>query len=298
MCNESLKMSKYKEYEDYVEDLANRIDALLKIYEELPRTMPAGSVLQLEEDDGNQLQVSKRQLKTMKTQLIDTEIRRNLLKMLKQASKRKRNIKPSDFRGPYTPVIVADGIRKFIEFTDFGHVDPSDPSSPKLIDSLHCIRRGYGLRNSFQALWFISVYNNNIQDEEDKTTLIANDAITRAFSEYPAIYTNYVDVDGKIKKKTNDEKLSTFEVLEKRYSSLDPKVVPFDRKKFRSYVFPTILSINIFNPTDLSQELCDTLKREDIKTQLLKECELIRETKEKWKEFKLQQKLHDKNTST
>lgn len=275
-------MSKYKEFEDYGEDLANRVSALISLYAIAPKNMPSGSILQLELEDGTQLQVSKKQLKGKRAEL-DLELRKLLPKKLKRATKRKRNTNPSDFTGAYTPVFVAAGLRKFVELVDFGHVDPTDTSSPRLIDQLHCIQRGYGLRNSFQLLWFIAIYQNEVQDQNDKTFLFANESISQAFGDYPAKYTNMLDDDDKLVTRENTEKLSTFDVLEHRNTLLDKKDKEFDRKRFRIYAFPIILSINIFKTSDLSQELKDTLKSEQVRTRFLEEFNIIKETKDKWK---------------
>ncbi len=275
-------MSKYKEYIDYSDNLADRVEALLNLYEMMPQTMPSGSIIQLELEDGNHIHVSKKQLKLKRAEL-DTELRKALPKMFKRAGKRKRKTDPSDFTGAYTPVIVAEAIQEFVKTMDLGHEDPTDPTSPKLIDLLPCIARGFGLRNSFQLLWFISIYNNRIQDNNDKTMLKSNEAMLAAFGSNPAKYTNFIDDDGKIRTKDNTDRLTTFEVLEHRSTTLEHKENPFDRTYFKIYAFPIILSINIFKPADLTQELRDTLKREDIREQLLKECQIIKEVKTKWK---------------
>lgn len=278
-------MSKYQEYEDYSQSLADRVDALLSLYEILPQNMPPGSVLQLELEDGNRVDVSKKQLKLKRAELM-TEIRKTLPKKFKQAGKRKRKTKPSDFSGAYTPVVVADAIRQFLLTVDLGHIIPKDKDSPKLLEQLPCIQRGYGLRNSFQLLWYISIYVNDLQDEDDKTTLHPNEAMKDSFGNkaYPTCYINALDDEGKLKTVRNKDKLTTFEALEYRVNDLDKKEKPFDPNHFKIYAFPIILSLNIFKHADLSQEVRDTLKREDIRQQMLKECEIIKEIKDKWKE--------------
>lgn len=279
-----MKMSKYEEYENYVEELWGKIDAMIRCYEATPRNMPSQSVLQYEEDDGTQLQVSKKQLKAKREEL-QIEVCRNLLKKFKQAGKRRRKADPSDFTGAYTPVSVDIVIRKFIELVDFGHTDPTDPTSPKLMDALPSIKRSYGLRNSFQLLWYIAIYHNRLQDESDKTMLVPNEAMKEAFGNYPCTYTNYIDDDGKIKTKDNDTKMTTFDALEYRTTVLDKKETPFDRNRIHLYTFPIILSINIFKTSNLSEKLREGLKREDIRAQLLNEYNIIKETKDKWKEY-------------
>lgn len=288
-------MSKYQEYEDYSQTLADRVDGLLSLYEILPQNMPPGSVLQLELEDGNRVDISKKQLKQKRLELI-TEIRKTLPKKFKQAGKRKRKTKPSDFSGAYTPVVVADAIRQFLLGIDLGHVIPEDASSPKLMEQLPCIQRGYGLRNSFQLLWYISIYVNKLQDEEDKTMLHPNDAMRDSFgnTSYPTCYINALDDEGKLKTVRNKDKMTTFDALEYRVKDLDKKEEPFDRNHFKIYAFPIILSLNIFKHTDLSQEVRDTLKREDIRQQMLRECEIIKETKDRWKEY-IQQKRKEES---
>ena len=66
-------------------------------------------------------------------------------------------------------------------------------------------------------------------------------------------------------------------------TTLEQKDEPFDREKFKIYFFATILSLNVFKSPDLPQESRDSLKRDDVKSQLLKEFELIKEAKEQWK---------------
>jgi len=288
-------MSKYQEYEDYSQTLADRVDGLLNLYEILPKNMPPGSVLQLELEDGDRVDISKKQLKQKRAELI-TEIRKTLPKKFKQAGKRKRKTKPSDFSGAYTPVVVADAIRQFLLNIDLGNIVPKDTSSPKLLEQLPCIQRGYGLRNSFQLLWYISIYVNDLQDEADKTMLRPNKAMSDSFGnkDYPTCYINTLDDEGKLKTVRNKDNLTTFEALEYRVNNLDKKEEPFDYNHFKIYAFPIILSLNIFKHTDLSQEVRDTLKREDIRQQMLKECEIIKETKDKWKEY-IQQKRKDES---
>ena len=275
-------MAKYKECDEYSNDLADRMEALLNLYEMMPRTMPSGSVVQLELEDGNHISVSKKQLKLKRAEM-DTDLRKTLPKMFKRAGKRRRKTDPSDFTGAYTPVIVAEAMQEFVKTMDLGHEDPTDPTSPNLIDLLPCIAKGWGLRNSFQLLWFISIYNNRLQDNNDKTMLKSNEAMLAAFGSNPAKYTNFINDDGKIKTRDNTDRLTTFEVLEYRATTLEHKEIPFDRTYFKIYAFPIILSINIFRPEDLTQDLRDALRREDLRQELLKEFQIIKEAKTKWK---------------
>lgn len=276
-------MANHKDHDEYSQDLANKMEALLNIYEMMPKNMPKGSVIQFEAENGHSLNISKKQLKTKREELLH-EVRKGLPKRLKQASKRTRNVKPSDFKNVYTPVIVADAIREFINNEDFGLVDPYDPSSAKLIDQLPCIQRGYGLRNSFQLLWYISIDANSLKDKEDKTYLHPSQAMADAFSTLPALYINEIEEE-KIKTVSNEERLPTFDVLEYRVNTLDEKEEPFDRKKFKIYFFATILSLNVFKSSELPEDSRDSLKSDNVRERLLKEFEIIKEAKDKWKEL-------------
>jgi len=40
--------SKMREFDDYSHNLATRVEALMKVFEIMPRNMPAGSVIQLQ----------------------------------------------------------------------------------------------------------------------------------------------------------------------------------------------------------------------------------------------------------
>jgi len=282
-------MAANKEHDEYSQNLGDKIESLLTIYEMMPKNMPRGSVIHLEREDGTSVELSKKQLKSKKEELLQ-EVRKGLPKRLRQAGKRTRKVNPSDFKNVYTPVIVADAVRQLLNTEDFGPMDPTDSSSPKLIDQLPCIQKGYGLRNSFQLLWYICIDVNGLKDEKDKTMLSPSQAMKEAFGAIPAWYTNEVDEDGKIKTSPNEKRLSTFDVLEYRVNALEQKEESFDREKFKIYFFATILSINVFKSADLPQDSRDSLKREDVKAQLLKEFELIKEAKEKWKAINKEQK--------
>lgn len=276
-------MANRKDHDEYSQELACKIEALLNIYEMMPKNMPKGSVIQTETENGRSLNISKKQLKNKKKELLH-EVRKDLPKRLKHASKRTRNVKPSDFKNVYTPVIVADAIREFINKEDFGLVDPHDPSSGKLIDQLPCIQRGYGLRNSFQLLWYISIDVNSLKDEEDKTYLHPSQAMKDAFSTLPTLYINEVE-EGKIKTVSNEKRLTTFDVLEYRVNTLDEKEEAFDREKFKIYFFATILSLNVFKSSELPEDSRNSLKSDSVRERLLKEFEIIKEAKDKWKEL-------------
>jgi len=282
-------MASNKEHDEYAQKLANKIDGLLTIYEMMPKNMPRGSVIHLEKADGTSVELSKKQLKSKKEELLH-EVRKGLPKRLKQAGKRTRKVNPSDFKNVYTPVIVADALRQLLNTEDFGPIDPMDPSSPKLIEQLPCIQKGYGLRNSFQLLWYICIDVNGLKDNKDKTMLFPSQPMKEAFGDVPAWYTNEMDEEGKIKIVPNEKKISTFDVLEYRVNTLEKKEELFDRERFKIYFFATILSINLFKSMDLPQDSRDSLKREDVKAQLLKEFEIIKEAKDKWKAINKEQK--------
>lgn len=275
-----------QEFDDYSHDLANRVEALLAIYEVIPKNMPSGSILQLQLEDGNQLEVSKRQLKMKKDDLIE-ELHRTLPRKFRKARKRKRQADPSSFSGAYTPVAVSTVLRHFVKNVALGRVDPRDPESPGLVDLLTCAQQGYGLRNSFQLIWFLAIYHNRMQNIEDKTTLKPSKEMDDVFSsrEYPSRYINTMDGDGKFSTTQNTEGLSTFEVLDYRSQELEKKDKAFDRECLKIYSFPVILSLNIHKSADLTEEVKDTLKTDSLRQQLLKEYETLREAKENWKEY-------------
>lgn len=277
-----------KEHDEYSQRLADKIEALLNIYEMMPKNMPKGSAVQFETENGNSLNISKKQLKSKKEELLH-EVRKGLPKRLKHASKRTRTVKPSDFKNVYTPVIVADAVQQLLNTEDFGHVDPYDPSSPKLIEQLPCMRKGYGLRNSFQLLWYICIDANGLKDQKDKTYLRPSKAMAKAFSTVPALYINEIEEE-KIKTALNEKKLSTFDVLEYRVNTLDEKEEPFDREKFKIYFFATILSLNVFKSSELPQDSKDSLKSDHVKERLLNEFKIIKEAKDKWKALNKEQK--------
>jgi len=275
-----------QEFDDYSHDLANRVEALLKIYEVVPKNMPSGSILQLQLEDGNQLEVSKKQLKAKRNELID-EIHRTLPKKFRKARKRKRQAEPGSFSGAYTPVVVSTVLREFVKNVDLGRIDPRDPKSPRLVDHLTCIQQGYGLRNSFQLIWFISIYHNKMQNVNDKTTLKPDREMSKIFSshEHPSRYINGIDSEGKFYTEKNTEGLSTFEVLEYRNRVLEKKEKAFDPECLKIYCFPIILSLNIYKPGDLTEDVKDILKSDSLRKQLLSEYEMLKKTKDNWKEY-------------
>lgn len=277
--------SKMREFDDYSHNLATRIEALMKIFEIMPRNMPAGSVIQLQLEDGNQLEVSKKQLLMMRKDLT-CEVNRDLPRLFRKARKRKRQAEPSSFAGAYRPVVVSKALVEFVKKVGLGRVDPKDPTSDKIEDHLSCARQGYGLRNTFQLIWFLAIYHNEMQNPEDKTTLKPNKAMSEIFGskDYPARYINGKTRDGKFFTTKNEKGFSTFEVLEYRAKELEEDKT-FDRNCFKIYSFPAILSLNIYKPEDLTDEVRATLDSDNLKQRLLKEYQILQTAKENWKAY-------------
>lgn len=287
--------SKMKEFDDYSHDLANRVDALFKIAEFMPKNMPSGSVIRSQLEDGNQLDISKKQLLMKKNDLIE-EIHRELPRKFRKARKRKRQADPASFSGAYTPVVVSKVLIEFLKRVGLGRVDPKDPTSELLINHLTCAQQGYGLRNSFQLIWFLAIYYNEMQNPEDKTTLKPNKAMAEIFGspDYPSRYINVMSDDGKFSTTKNTEGLSTFEVMEYRSRELEKKEKGFDRECFKIYCFPAILSLNIYKSGDLVEDIRETLKSEPLRQQLLKEYQILQKAKENWKTY-IQEKKEMEN---
>lgn len=288
-----------QEFDDYSHDLAIRVDALLKIFEFMPKNMPSGSVIQLQLEDGNQLDVSKKQLLMRKNDLIE-ELHRKLPRKFRKARKRKRQADPASFSGAYTPVVVSKALIEFVKKVGLGRVDPKDPTSALLVDQLTCAQQGYGLRNSFQLIWFLAIYHNEMQNPEDKTTLKPNGAMAEVFGsrDCPSRYINVMSDDGKFSTVKNTEGLSTFEAIEYRSRELEKKEKAFDRECFKIYSFPVILSLNIYKSGDLAEDIRETLKSEPLRQQLLKEYQVLQKTKENWKTYMREKKeLENKSDS-
>jgi hypothetical protein len=281
-----------KEYEIYGNDLAKKIDGIVALYEILPKNLPRTVVIQVMREDGSYAKITKQQLKEKRRELLK-EIRKDLPKRFREAKKRSKKIRPEDFKNVYTPIVVADAIRTFVRTENFGYKVPNDPKSGKLLKDLQMIKKGYGLRNSFQLLWYICIYANDLAEESDRTMIRPSDPMKVAFSEVKACYCNELGDDDQIVIGPNDDELSSFEVIEYRKEELESNGKPFDREKFKSYYFSIILSINTWRNHDLSNDEKEHLARSEIREKMLEEFYIIHQTKELWKEITQKKKIED-----
>jgi hypothetical protein len=271
-----------KEIDAYAQSLAKRVDDMFSLLERMPPDTPHGHVLRTEETDGT-FEISPKQLQQKKKELLK-EIRKDLPKFVKRTTKRVRKTDPEEFKGVYTPMVAADALRTFIRNTALGTVDPGNADAEPLLDRLPLLREGYGLRNSFQLLWYISIYANNLQDPEDKNKIIPDEAMRQAFEKIPSLYAYQKDEDT-IKRVVNTTESSTFDMLEFKTQSTSE---PFERSKFRMWVVSNILSLNLYDSDDLKSQSPDNyeyLKNPEVRQLLLKEFQLLSQIKPLWKDL-------------
>jgi len=272
-----------KEIDAAFQSLGDRVEILFQLIEYMPLDAPSTAALRYEDDDGT-FEVNRKQLQQKKKDLLH-EIRKDFPKLMKRISKSARKTNPEDFKGVYTPMVAAEPLRKFAQDVPLGTLEPGNPDAPSLIDQLPLLRQGYGLRNSFQLLWYISIYANNLQDEKDKNAIVPQESMIKAFDSVPSLYTYEFDEDGMVKRFLNKGHGTTFDMLEIK-TKLSPE--PFDKSRFRMWIISNILSLNLYDSEDLksqSKEIYDYLKKEDVRAALLKEFQLLNTIKTQWKQI-------------
>lgn len=276
-------MSKAKEQvENYSLELANKIKTLLDIHEAMPKDMPFNAALEIEVEDGRLLFASKKQIKVRRQELLH-EIEKGIPKKFKQFQVESRKIYPSDFKGVYKPVVVYDGMASFFKEVNLGTTEVGNQTSDPLIDSLPCIKQGYGLRNSFQLLLYLSVYVGDCQDEKERSVFHPTEQIKTLLQKYPCGYINSLDFEGKFQLIPNKKKASMMEALEHRLNKLDDK--NFTPDTFKMYVFTILMSLNIYKAKDLQDEIKEALNNEELREQMLKEYKIIETKISEWKEY-------------
>jgi hypothetical protein len=276
-------MSYVEELEAYARDLAIKTEALLNIYEAMPKIMPFNAALEIETDDGRLLSVSKKQMKEKKLELLH-DLEKGIPKQFRKFRKASRKPQPSQFKGVYKPVVVHKGLCTFLKEVDLGTVDLDNPLSDAVIDHIPCIQQGYGLRNSFQLLLYLAHYVGGCQNPEHKNVFNPTDQIQALMAKCSCAYINQYNADGKAEFVVNSEKKSMTEVLQHRVEVLDQK--PFDSNALGMHMFTILLSLCIYKPKDLSKDILTSLENEDLRAQLLKEYELIKSVSEQWKKKK------------
>lgn len=216
-----------------------------------------------------------------------------------------KQLTPESLRGVYTPFYAGEALRYLLDNGDFGLVD-KDVSKDKLIDRLTVSKQGYMLRNTATMLLYIYAHANNLMAYGG--THIHSDAIMmEAFGGViPAAYYSYRDDNGLLVRIPIEQAVSTgkvssplntYQVLQALYplTDKDGHVIldkhghpsGFDPLNFRSYYFQNIISLNRHSETDLADNLAlkqiyDTLMREDVRQEMIKEHHLVKEVAHRW----------------
>jgi hypothetical protein len=288
-------MSHKKFAQDYADELSKRVLGLIQIYEAVPKNMPMHSALEVELDDGRFISISKKQIRTMRQELIH-EIEKGIPKKFNEFMKESRKIYPSDFKGVYKPVVIYSGMRSFFEQVNLGTIEVGNPSAERVIEYLPCIQKGYGLRNSFHLLWYLALHATQCQDEKKKSMFHPTQEIQDLMKTLPCGYVNTTDDEGKIKTIPNTDKISMMEALTHRFNVIDKK--SFDPNIFEMHVFTILMSLNTYKDKDLTLDIQESLQDKVLREQMLKEYNIIDKLMKQWKEYNKQNKEQKQTENT
>ena len=201
----------------------------------------------------------------------------------------RRKVEAKDMKGVYIPVVLGPELQDFVTSADFGYVDPTDPKSGKLIDSLPLLSQGFAIKTTVSTILYSYMDLHELQDTENGQKVYPDKAFKDAFGgDQPALY----DDNGTLQWTTNDKgELASFEGAKNTYEILSARPVKktnrgqefkFDSESCFIIHFPSLISCNIFSTSDLDkfpsykEQLADTETREG----LLREYELVKKNRE------------------
>ncbi len=208
-----------------------------------------------------------------------------LKKLNVECSKNTRaSLKPLSFKAAYTPSKVSNifvtffGPDKKKRMPYFGEQPNSDGTGfvakSNLLDLLPRVREGYLLKNSLTLM--INIYNavNDLKSKEPREGQknIPDERMNTVFGEMDALYYQDATDSPKILMTKSGKKLSTYAVVAGKNARFNPS-------KIENYYFQSILSLNVYDESDLSKEDISKLTDATFRQELLREFEMIERAK-------------------
>lgn len=220
---------------------------------------------------------------------------------------------PGNFLGTYAPVYMGDPLRKlFADAKAFGRLDPSNPKSPNLLDSLPQAKNGFLMRTTLSSLMFIYGFANSLNTTDKQNIITPNKAMNDAFGKTPATFYKFPKTN-KLKKillteaakqKLVDGKSSSYALVAidnpGTATGAKGQTLPaFTPDQFHTYFYQNLASLNYFTDGDLSRAFESTgdakwsglqakLNDPKIREAILNEYNLVKETSRRWKELRKQ----------
>jgi hypothetical protein len=220
---------------------------------------------------------------------------------------RRRNkpkLRPESLRGIYLPVYVGDAIEVFFRKADFGPFDPRKPPHPRDNPPLKLYlpngAAGYFMRNTLNKLFFLHIYQEQLQKDPDNASVITpSDAMRFAFGgNIQSLYRVVPGDEGPVKIINDDPTINTFLAVamappsekkpaRERRGGANP---PFDPNAFRMFYLQNIFSLNVWLRSDLQAGAGGAAALEQLRDQgtldeLLREHNSVSETSRAWKEL-------------
>jgi hypothetical protein len=199
---------------------------------------------------------------------------------------------PKSFKSVFTPVLMGNAMRKYVNDANFGPLYPASggptrSDNSRLIDYLPLVKSGICLRTTLQLLFYANIYTEQMQKGTNRQDVTPSGALLSVFSTQPALYSfkpgvegGKVDKHGQLKsvKQGNPNDRTTFQIL----SAENPKIVkgqlvPFTDKSFRLFFIQSIIALNVYSKGDpaIGEENLRILNDKEQRDRMLAEYDII-----------------------
>lgn len=236
--------------------------------------------------------------------------------------KTKKKSDPAKYEGTYVPIVGRGPLLDFFNLgrEKFGLIDPNDPKSGYLMDSLPLVRKGYLLRNGAPLLLNIYSRQNNLQDSKDGRCTSADKDMDLVFGKKRAVFflapgeknkskggkvlVKVLMTDAEEKGQVRKGGISTFENLSINFT--DENSGFHIGEKFGTYFFQNMCSANYFSKDYIMTKVYNMSAKQNTYeahykdkefiqdernlAQMLKEHNIIRNTSSIWREILKQEK--------
>jgi hypothetical protein len=212
---------------------------------------------------------------------------------------------PSSFKGVYVPSYAGPALQYFFKENKegFGYLDPRNPASGLLMDSLGMVQQGVLLRNTITMLFYTYSHASNLQDARDASFSRADAHMTAAFggqiaaSHYPVADANGKSVNIPMAQAVAEGRIAnpmnTFEILTERFRGhVDKKGRPssFEPARLHNYFTQNIYALNYFSrqaaaATPDIAGIVTSLDAPDVRAAMLQEHDLVSQNAAVWGEI-------------